>query len=257
MRVIRIGRSSQNDFPINDPYVGRFHCQIMQHDNGQYTLSDLRSANGTYVNGIRVSGQTVLNPNDVVRIGNTTLPWRLYFEEAEGEGQPSPHVDIPYQSGGNEPGPSNPAATANKERHGFVTFWLWLMIISNIIGAIMQAMSANYAIWAYATYDNAQLFFYVEHGVVDYYICAAWIMVVLSLVNVAGAIMLLKWKKMGYWFIVGSAVACLAIMISFGVLGGFSASVVYSIVGAVIGPIALWAILQISKNGLRCWYLLK
>ncbi len=66
--------------PINDGKVSRHHCQIIQHDDGSYSLSDFGSTNGTYVNGQRVYGEIQISHNDIVRIGNTTLPWNSYFD---------------------------------------------------------------------------------------------------------------------------------------------------------------------------------
>lgn len=79
MRVIKIGRSSNNDIVINDNMVSRVHCQIIEDENRNYYILDLNSTNGVYVNGMRRNGQTRLNHNDIVRIGNTTLPWTQYF----------------------------------------------------------------------------------------------------------------------------------------------------------------------------------
>lgn len=244
MRVITIGRSEENDVVIRDPHASRHHLQIIQHDDGHYTLADFGSTNGTYINGQKISGEVYLNMNDVVRIGNSTILWRTYFEDSENVASVAPGAGIPFYP-------------AVKERHGFVTFWLWFMIIGNIAGAIMQVMSAKYAIWAYATAENAELFFYIKHGMVDYYIYASYFMIVLSMINVAGAILLLKWKKIGYWLFVGSAATCLAIMISFAIFGGLTPAVGSSIAGAILGPVILWAILQIKKNGVSCWKLLE
>lgn len=80
MKIIKVGRSSSNDIVIqNDPYVGRTHCQFIMDDNGNYRVIDLNSSNGTYVNGVRRSGETRLKSNDTVRIGNSMLPWQNYF----------------------------------------------------------------------------------------------------------------------------------------------------------------------------------
>lgn len=79
MKVVTIGRSRDNDVCINDPYVGRHHCQIVQHDNGMFTIVDMNSTNGTYVNGRRVFGEAQLQPYDNITIGHTSLPWRSYF----------------------------------------------------------------------------------------------------------------------------------------------------------------------------------
>lgn len=82
MKVVTIGRSTQNDVVINDPYVGRSHLQIVQKDDGSMYVADFGSKNGTYINGQKIHGEVRLSPSDVVRIGNTTLPWKSYFPTA-------------------------------------------------------------------------------------------------------------------------------------------------------------------------------
>ena len=81
MKVVTVGRSSDNDVILNDPYIGRHHCQIILHDDGSYSLSDFGSTNGTYVNGQRVYGEIKLSTNDIVKIGTTILTWGSYFKE--------------------------------------------------------------------------------------------------------------------------------------------------------------------------------
>jgi len=80
MRVITIGRSEENDVVINDAKVSRTHLQIVQSDSGVCSVVDLNSANGTFVNGQRITGEVRLQQHDVVRIGNTTLPWQGYIK---------------------------------------------------------------------------------------------------------------------------------------------------------------------------------
>lgn len=79
MKVIKIGRSSNNDIVVNDGKVSRTHCQIIEEGNGNYLLIDSNSENGTYVNGVLRRSEVRLNQSDIVRIGNTTLPWQTYF----------------------------------------------------------------------------------------------------------------------------------------------------------------------------------
>ncbi len=79
MRVVRIGRSSNNDIIIEDPIASRMHCQIIEKD-GIYTLIDTQSTNGTIVNGVKRHGEIRLCSSDIVKIGNTTLPWTTYFK---------------------------------------------------------------------------------------------------------------------------------------------------------------------------------
>lgn len=80
MKVITIGRSTENnDIVVNDQKVSRNHLQMVMDDNGNYSVVDLGSTNGTYVNGQRISGEVRLQPSDEVRIGQTVLPWQNYF----------------------------------------------------------------------------------------------------------------------------------------------------------------------------------
>ena len=77
MKVITIGRSSENNIVVDDFKVSRVHSQLVFND-GICSIVDLNSTNGTYVNGKKINGEVRLQPNDVVRIGNTTLPWQEY-----------------------------------------------------------------------------------------------------------------------------------------------------------------------------------
>lgn len=246
MRVITIGRDAANDVVVDDAHASRHHLQIILHDDGHYTLADFGSTNGTFVNGQQISGEIPIEPNDIVRIGNTTIPWRQYFEEPENT---TP-----------QPTNANPGSIAvqtlnigNKERHGFITFCLVIMIIVNFISAIFNCINADVFMWAYASEEKAQTFFYVDHAKTDYYYYGAYAMSALGVVNLIGAILLLSWKKAGYWLFLSSTVCVMAIMVLFGFTGDFTSSVLSSMLGAVIGPVILWAILQIRKNRISCW----
>lgn len=77
MKVITIGRSSENNIVVDDFKVSRVHLQLVIND-GVCSIVDLNSSNGTFVNGQKINGEVRLQPNDIVRIGNTTLPWQEY-----------------------------------------------------------------------------------------------------------------------------------------------------------------------------------
>ena len=79
MKVVTIGRSHRNQVIFNDPSVSRVHCQIIQHDNGTFTIVDFKSLNGTFVNGHRVYNESHLSPGDSVRVGKVNVPWQSYF----------------------------------------------------------------------------------------------------------------------------------------------------------------------------------
>ncbi|MCW5773892.1 MAG: FHA domain-containing protein, partial [Rhodospirillaceae bacterium] len=49
MRRYRIGRSDTNDIVIAHASVSRQHAELVAHDDGRHTLSDLGSSYGTSV----------------------------------------------------------------------------------------------------------------------------------------------------------------------------------------------------------------
>jgi hypothetical protein len=107
MKVVTIGSSPANNVVINDPYVSKSHCQIIQDDYGNFTLVDNGSTNGTYVNNQRRQGQVRLNTYDTVKIGNTILPWMSYFSGNTIPGQGS-SLGINTSSGGGSYSPPPP-----------------------------------------------------------------------------------------------------------------------------------------------------
>ncbi len=68
--VITIGRDITNDIVINDPEVSRHHLRFTRTEDG-YTLEDLGSTNGTFINGQRMSGFRPMNNGDMIGLGET------------------------------------------------------------------------------------------------------------------------------------------------------------------------------------------
>jgi ABC-type multidrug transport system ATPase subunit/ABC-type multidrug transport system permease subunit len=67
-----VGRTSDNDLTIDHPLVSRHHAQFAR-SGSRWTVTDLRSTNGTYVNGRRVTGPEPLAIGDVVDVGGSRL----------------------------------------------------------------------------------------------------------------------------------------------------------------------------------------
>jgi len=67
-----LGRSSDADIVIDDPYASDFHVRV-GIQNGGLVAHDLGSTNGTYVNGRRVTVPTTLSKGDALQIGKTIL----------------------------------------------------------------------------------------------------------------------------------------------------------------------------------------
>ncbi|HWC77324.1 MAG TPA: FHA domain-containing protein, partial [Blastocatellia bacterium] len=74
----RIGRApGRNELVLNDERVSRQHATLTRLER-TYVLNDLESANGTLVNGLKIS-ERVLAHGDTISIGN----FSLVFEEKE------------------------------------------------------------------------------------------------------------------------------------------------------------------------------
>lgn len=68
---IRVGRSEDCEITIDNLGVSRYHAEVV-HKDGVYVLRDLRSNNGTFVNGRRVDAHN-LNAGDEISIGKFTI----------------------------------------------------------------------------------------------------------------------------------------------------------------------------------------
>ena len=68
----RIGRSPGNDIIVDNPTISRRHAEILLRD-GSAVVRDLKSANGTMVNGRRIAGEEPLQEGDTVTFGDTSF----------------------------------------------------------------------------------------------------------------------------------------------------------------------------------------
>ena len=78
-RTTVIGRQETCPIQIVDERLSRKHMQIRFDDStNQYHALDMRSANGTMVNGQRIESDTPLRDRDEIRIGVSVL---VFLEE--------------------------------------------------------------------------------------------------------------------------------------------------------------------------------
>jgi hypothetical protein len=83
---ITIGNQQDNVIVLADPQVSPHHAVISwQAETGAYTVEDVGSTEGTYLNEVPIEEPQILRHGDVLRMGNTVMDLRL---------QPSPEAGI-------------------------------------------------------------------------------------------------------------------------------------------------------------------
>lgn len=70
--VITIGRAPEADLLVQGTSISRRHARIVMRD-GEASIMDLDSSNGTHVNGHRLHAAHTLASGDVVSVGEVTL----------------------------------------------------------------------------------------------------------------------------------------------------------------------------------------
>ena len=118
-----------------------------------------------------------------------------------------------------------------KQRHGCVTAWLILMIVVNSLASLLYLLAGDFI--------NQNLPQPIPGPTLI-------ILAILGVVNVVCSVMLMQWKKMGFWGFIATAIAAFAINISIGLGVGQS-------VTGLIGIGILYAILQIKKDDVSAW----
>lgn len=94
-----IGRGTEVDLRIRDRAVSRAHARILR-EGSAFTVQDLGSPNGVFVNGHRVKRNSRLRDGDVIELGQTILRFQGAVEEPSPE--PTPAVE-PVELASEEP----------------------------------------------------------------------------------------------------------------------------------------------------------
>jgi len=125
--------------------------------------------------------------------------------------------------------------TRAKSRHGCVSASLIFMIIIYALGAMLY----------FFFYEN-MMEMMPEESLEQMPDTNPMILGVMSILNLVFAVLLLQWKKIGFWGFVATSIISLGLNISSG-LG------ITSIIGGLVGILILYGILQIPKDEVSTW----
>jgi hypothetical protein len=67
-----IGRSADCDIVVSESSISRRHAEL-RYENGEYFLTDLNSANGSFIDGVQVAGGARLTPGCVLTLGRVEI----------------------------------------------------------------------------------------------------------------------------------------------------------------------------------------
>lgn len=72
---LSIGRDAKNDIVIDNTYISGSHAEFVRQPDGVYELVDLKSSNGTFVNGKRIE-RSLVKGGDKIRFGQLDARFR-------------------------------------------------------------------------------------------------------------------------------------------------------------------------------------
>jgi hypothetical protein len=123
----------------------------------------------------------------------------------------------------------NTVNTIDRKRHGFTSFWLIFSLISFVI--------------------SGSIYLFTPQLMTQYYNVSSGLLMlygIISMAGIIGNILLLCWKKIGFWIFIGISVVSLLLNMVIGL------NIVQSLFG-LIGIAIMWGVLHIRKNGKTTW----
>jgi len=71
-RDAKIGRRKDNDIVLDDPFVSGHHARLLFEEDRLF-IQDMKSTNGTFLNGKMIKNSHELNIGDLLKIGRVTF----------------------------------------------------------------------------------------------------------------------------------------------------------------------------------------
>jgi hypothetical protein len=143
---VSVGRQADNQILIDDPMVSRHHARLVWRGN-TIVLEDLGSANGTWVNNVRITSPVALRAGDLIGLSHeVTLAFGDQPQADETVYESSAHVTpgavavAPVAV----PASSPPVTPSARGGQGWVAFGLGGMVAILVIAALIAVGLAGY-----------------------------------------------------------------------------------------------------------------
>ncbi len=125
----------------------------------------------------------------------------------------------------------NKDTTVSRQRSGWVTAWLVIMITANALTAVLYLFAGDMVAQNFSGgISNSMLMLFA----------------ILAIGNVIYSILLFKWRKIGFWGILITSFGALIINLNIG-LG------IWQSLFGLVGITILYAVLQIKKEEISTW----
>ncbi|MGB9623573.1 MAG: ATP-binding protein [Phycisphaerae bacterium] len=140
-----LGRES-DQIPLTDRTISRRHAEL-RPENGFWVIRDLQSANGTYVNGVRVEKPVRLKHGDQIKMGSTLIVYggEDSLEKLSGAHIPRDLVDLDASSRNLDsailssiPASEESVIIAAPEMAEGARAWKVMYELSEVIGAVIS-----------------------------------------------------------------------------------------------------------------------
>lgn len=143
---LMVGRASTNDISIPDEKLSRRHCMFELRDSEKLFVVDLKSANGTFVNGKTAGEQGIsLTAGDVVTCGDQSF--EILDPARPKAGGKSGSVDLGFHGNGGHgdaaSGAEGEQSTAGQsgERERRKKMWVWISVWVAVLLAAMVILN--------------------------------------------------------------------------------------------------------------------
>jgi hypothetical protein len=123
--------------------------------------------------------------------------------------------------------------STERKRHGFTSFWLIFGVIAYAINGGMFLFIPNIMTKSWNVSSSGPIMFYIF----------------LNLAELICNVLLLHWKKIGFWILIGTSVA--SFLFNILIIGKYI--IVLSLFGLIIGIAVMWGVLHLRKNGRTAW----